>query len=142
MKSVTNMAQPDNRIFSYPLPILTWVLHKGLIITNSKSNFIKYTNKLIHNQAPVVNWLCPFLLNLHQREIYSLLHCIIWREWELWFSVLSNLSVKVLNKIGRVDNIPYLKRELEENGKYSEQSIKEARVARFTLDLFSTSNPK
>ena len=40
-----NMAQPDNRIFSYPLPILTWVLLKGLIIINSISNFIKYSNK-------------------------------------------------------------------------------------------------
>ena len=40
-----NMAQPDNRIFSYPLPILTWVLLKGLIIINSISNFIKYSEE-------------------------------------------------------------------------------------------------
>lgn len=39
------MAQPDNRIFSYPLPILTRVLHNSLIITNSISNFIKYSKK-------------------------------------------------------------------------------------------------
>ena len=27
----------------------------------------KYKNKLVHNQAPIMNWLRPFLLNLHQR---------------------------------------------------------------------------
>ena len=27
----------------------------------------KYKNKLVHNQAPIMNWLCPFLLNFHQR---------------------------------------------------------------------------
>ena len=26
----------------------------------------KYKNKLVHNQAPIMNWLCPFLLNFHQ----------------------------------------------------------------------------
>ena len=26
----------------------------------------KNTNKLIHNQPPVMNRLCPFLLNLHK----------------------------------------------------------------------------
>ena len=25
----------------------------------------KYKNKLVHNQTPIVNWLCPFLLNFH-----------------------------------------------------------------------------
>ena len=23
----------------------------------------KYKNKLVHNQSPIMNWLCPFLLN-------------------------------------------------------------------------------
>ena len=27
----------------------------------------KYKNKLVHNQAPIMNRLCPFLLNFHQR---------------------------------------------------------------------------
>ena len=26
----------------------------------------KYKNKLVHNQPPIMNWLCPFLLNFHQ----------------------------------------------------------------------------
>ena len=26
----------------------------------------KYKNKLVHNQAPIMNRLCPFLLNFHQ----------------------------------------------------------------------------
>ena len=26
----------------------------------------KHKHKLVHNQAPVMNWLCPFLLNLHK----------------------------------------------------------------------------
>ena len=26
----------------------------------------KYKNKLVHNQTPIMNWLCPFLLNFHQ----------------------------------------------------------------------------
>ena len=25
----------------------------------------KYKNKLVHNQAPIMNWLCPLLLNFH-----------------------------------------------------------------------------
>ena len=27
----------------------------------------KYKNKLVHNQSPIMNRLCPFLLNFHQR---------------------------------------------------------------------------
>lgn len=27
----------------------------------------KHKHKLIHNQSPVMNRLCPFLLNLHKR---------------------------------------------------------------------------
>ena len=26
----------------------------------------KYKNKLVHNQAPIMNWLCPFFLNFHK----------------------------------------------------------------------------
>jgi hypothetical protein len=29
------------------------------------NSVFKYKNKLVHNQTPIVNWLCPFLLNFH-----------------------------------------------------------------------------
>ena len=40
----------------------------------------KYKHKLVHNQSPVSNRHCPFLLNLHQSEVYHFLHRIIRRE--------------------------------------------------------------
>ena len=40
----------------------------------------KNKHELVHNQAPVMNRLCPFLLNLHKRKIHGLFYSIIRRE--------------------------------------------------------------
>ena len=51
---------------------------------NAKEDFMdsvfKNKHKLVHNQSPVSNRHCPFLLNLHQSEVYHFLHSIIRRE--------------------------------------------------------------
>ena len=75
----------------------------------------KHKHKLIHNQAPVMNRLCPFLLNLHKWKIHGLFDCIIGREWKLWFRVLSDFSVQVFNEICSIDYFSDFQRELEEN---------------------------
>lgn len=79
------------------------------------NSVFKNKHKLIHNQAPVMNRLCPFLLNLHKWKIHSLFDCIIRREWKLWFRVLSDFSVQVFNKICSIDYFSDFQRKLEEN---------------------------
>ena len=76
----------------------------------------KNKHKLIHNQAPVMNRLCPFLLNLHKWKINGLFDCIIRREWKLWFRVLSDFSVQVFNEICDIDYFSDFQRKLKENG--------------------------
>ena len=50
LKSMRNIVQQNKFAISYPLPILMQVLLKCLILIDSRSNFIKYTNlKAIHN---------------------------------------------------------------------------------------------
>ena len=95
----------------------------------------KNNYKLIHNQAPVMNRLCPFLLNLHKWKINGLFDCIIRREWKLWFRVLSDFSIQVFNEICSIDYFSDFQRELEENSqiipivspwKYSVRTLSDA----------------
>lgn len=98
----------------------------------------KNNYKLIHNQAPVMNRLCPFLLNLHKWKINGLFDCIIRREWKLWFRVLSDFSIQVFNEICSIDYFSDFQRELEENSqiipivspwKYSVRTLSDAVIA-------------
>ena len=97
----------------------------------------KNNYKLIHNQAPVMNRLCPFLLNLHKWKINGLFDCIIRREWKLWFRVLSDFSIQVFNEICSIDYFSDFQRELEENSqiipivspwKYSVRTLSDAKM--------------
>ena len=56
-------------------PDLKWTLSKilckwkqdsAVILSLYLDSIFKNKHKLIHNQAPVMNRLCPFLLNLHK----------------------------------------------------------------------------
>ena len=100
----------------------------------------KHKHKLIHNQSPVMNRLCPFLLNLHKWKINGLFDCIIRREWKLWFRVLSDFSIQVFNEICSIDYFSDFQRELEENSqiipivspwKYSVRTLSDAVIASF-----------
>ena len=70
---------------------------------------------MVHNQSPVSNRHCLFLLNLHQSEVYHFLHSIIRREWTLWFSVLSDFSIQIFYEVCGVDYFPDFQWKLEEN---------------------------
>ena len=55
----------------YPLPTLSKILCKWkqdsvVSLFLYLDSVFKHKHKLIHNQAPVMNRLCPFLLNLHK----------------------------------------------------------------------------
>ena len=100
----------------------------------------KNKHKLVHNQSPVMNWLCPFLLNFHKWKINGLFNCIIRREWKLWFCILPDFPVQVFNEICGIDYFSDFQRKLEENSqiipvvppwKYSVRTLSDAVIASF-----------
>ena len=125
----------DIKLWTLSKILCKWKQDSAVSLFLYLDSVFKNNYKLIHNQAPVMNRLCPFLLNLHKWKINGLFDCIIRREWKLWFRVLSDFSIQVFNEICSIDYFSDFQRELEENSqiipivspwKYSVRTLSDA----------------